>query len=673
MKSGLKTLLIYGTIVVIAIILISSILSGMTGNNDLKYDEIVGMIYNGEVKEFTITSSNKLIITTQDGVKYSRVLRSVDLFFKDIDEYLDIRLQTPEGERALVSYDIEDPQIDWLGSLILPGIMLVGFVVLTFVLMGRMNGGARMLDFGKAKTRALPVKNSVTFADVAGEDEEKEELKEVVDYLKNPAKYTRLGAKIPHGVLMIGPPGTGKTLLAKAVAGEAGVPFLSISGSDFMEMYVGVGASRVRDLFETARRTPACIIFIDEIDAIGRRRGTGVGGGHDEREQTLNQLLVEMDGFGRNDGTIVMAATNRPDILDPALTRPGRFDRQITVGYPDIQGRLDILKVHAVGKPFENSVDFQRIASMTVNFTGADLANLLNEAALLAARRGKSLIGPDDIDDAMIKVFVGTQKKNHKIKPEEQRKTAFHEAGHAVLSHVLPTQDPVKQISIIPSGMALGYTINPPEEDKYNVYRTELSERISMMLGGRAAEEIFLNDISGGASDDIKRATGIAKQMVTVYGMSDKLGAIRYGSQHSSDEVFLGRDFASAQDYSEATAALIDEEVKRIMDEAYTRAKELLNEYKDKVEFIVEYLLKHETIDGEEFRLIMDEDATMERLDEIAAEKKRKSDEANRYREAEMKAEAEREERELRRREEEYKKERENPRDQSPHFPWDEK
>ena len=673
MKSGLKTLLIYGTIVVIAIILISSILSGMTGNNDLKYDEIVGMIYNGEVKEFTITSSNKLIITTQDGVKYSRVLRSVDLFFKDIDEYLDIRLQTPEGERALVSYDIEDPQIDWLGSLILPGIMLVGFVVLTFVLMGRMNGGARMLDFGKAKTRALPVKNSVTFADVAGEDEEKEELKEVVDYLKNPAKYTRLGAKIPHGVLMIGPPGTGKTLLAKAVAGEAGVPFLSISGSDFMEMYVGVGASRVRDLFETARRTPACIIFIDEIDAIGRRRGTGVGGGHDEREQTLNQLLVEMDGFGRNDGTIVMAATNRPDILDPALTRPGRFDRQITVGYPDIQGRLDILKVHAVGKPFENSVDFHRIASMTVNFTGADLANLLNEAALLAARRGKSLIGPDDIDDAMIKVFVGTQKKNHKIKPEEQRKTAFHEAGHAVLSHVLPTQDPVKQISIIPSGMALGYTINPPEEDKYNVYRTELSERISMMLGGRAAEEIFLNDISGGASDDIKRATGIAKQMVTVYGMSDKLGAIRYGSQHSSDEVFLGRDFASAQDYSEATAALIDEEVKRIMDEAYTRAKELLNEYKDKVEFIVEYLLKHETIDGEEFRLIMDEDATMERLDEIAAEKKRKSDEANRYREAEMKAEAEREERELRRREEEYKKERENPRDQSPHFPWDEK
>lgn len=673
MKSGLKTLLIYGTIVVIAIILISSILSGMTGNNDLKYDEIVGMIYNGEVKEFTITSSNKLIITTQDGVKYSRVLRSVDLFFKDIDEYLDIRLQTPEGERALVSYDIEDPQIDWLGSLILPGIMLVGFVVLTFVLMGRMNGGARMLDFGKAKTRALPVKNSVTFADVAGEDEEKEELKEVVDYLKNPAKYTRLGAKIPHGVLMIGPPGTGKTLLAKAVAGEAGVPFLSISGSDFMEMYVGVGASRVRDLFETARRAPACIIFIDEIDAIGRRRGTGVGGGHDEREQTLNQLLVEMDGFGRNDGTIVMAATNRPDILDPALTRPGRFDRQITVGYPDIQGRLDILKVHAVGKPFENSVDFRRIASMTVNFTGADLANLLNEAALLAARRGKSLIGPDDIDDAMIKVFVGTQKKNHKIKPEEQRKTAFHEAGHAVLSHVLPTQDPVKQISIIPSGMALGYTINPPEEDKYNVYRTELSERISMMLGGRAAEEIFLNDISGGASDDIKRATGIAKQMVTVYGMSDKLGAIRYGSQHSSDEVFLGRDFASAQDYSEATAALIDEEVKRIMDEAYTRAKELLNEYKDKVEFIVEYLLKHETIDGEEFRLIMDEDATMERLDEIAAEKKRKSDEANRYREAEMKAEAEREERELRRREEEYKKERENPRDQSPHFPWDEK
>lgn len=487
---------------------------------------------------------------------------------------------------------------------------------------GKMNSFSRAhIMFGNERG------DKVFFSDVAGCEEEKQDLREIVDYLRDPSKYRKLGAKIPHGVLLVGPPGTGKTLLAKAVAGEAGVPFLSISASDFVEMYVGVGASRVRDLFETAKRAPASIIFIDEIDAVGRHRGAGLGGGHDEREQTLNQLLVEMDGFGSHDGVIVMAATNRPDILDPALLRPGRFDRQVTVGYPDINGREEILKVHARNKPFEQTVDFSRIAQTTVGFTGADLANLLNEAALLAARKNKSLIGEPDIEEALIKVTVGTQKKSRKIKESEKKNTAYHEAGHAVLAHLLPTQDPVREISIIPSGRALGYTLNPPVEDKYSEYKQQLIEEITMLLGGRAAEEIVFGDVSGGASNDIMRATQIAKKMVTVYGMSE-LGTIRFGSEHDSDEVFLGRDFNSSKDYSEETAALIDEQIKKIVDSAYADAKRILSENRSKLDFIVEFLLKYEVMDDRQFNAAMN-GASMEEVEQIGEERRRKSEEEN--------------------------------------------
>ena len=520
--------------------------------------------------------------------------------------------------------------------------------------MKKSGGMSGVSNFGKSRAKMFDSdKKRVLFSDVAGADEEKEELREIVEFLRDPAKYRKLGAKIPHGVLLQGPPGTGKTLLAKAVAGEAGVPFLSISGSDFVEMYVGVGASRVRDLFETAKKAPASIIFIDEIDAVGRHRGAGLGGGHDEREQTLNQLLVEMDGFGSHDGVIVIAATNRPDILDPALLRPGRFDRQITVGYPDIQGREDILKVHSRGKPFEESVDFKKIAQTTVGFTGADLANLLNEAALIAARKAKSLIGNSDIDDAMIKITVGTQKKKNKIKAEEKRKTAYHEAGHAILAHLLPTQDPVRQISVIPSGNALGYTLNPPTEDKYSVYKTELKERIMMLLGGRAAEEIVYGDVSGGASNDIMRATQTARKMVMELGMSDAVGNIRLGSDRDDGEVFLGRDFNSTRNYSEETASLIDSEIKKIIDSAYAAAKKLLSDNRAKLDFIADFLCKYEIMDDEEFNVAMQDGTTMEHLDEMVERKRQKSRAEN---EAQKRANEEalrREEEERRRRDEE--------------------
>ena len=516
-------------------------------------------------------------------------------------------------------------------------IMVVLFIVFMVITFRQANGG-KMSSFGKSKARhGENARERVTFADVAGADEEKAELEEVVEYLKNPSKFTGLGAKIPHGVLLVGPPGTGKTLLAKAVAGEAGVPFFSMSGSDFVEMYVGVGASRVRDLFSNARKSNAAIIFIDEIDAVGRQRGAGLGGGHDEREQTLNQLLVEMDGFDGHSGIIVMAATNRPDILDSALLRPGRFDRQITIGLPDIKGREEILKVHAKGKPFEETVDMHKVAQTTVGFTGADLANLLNEAALLAARRSKSLIGMDEIEDAWVKVCVGTQKKN-RMTEKEKRNTAIHEAGHAIIAHILPTQDNVRQISIIPSGRALGYTLTPPSEDKYSESKQEMKERIAMMLGGRVAEQIVFGDYTGGASNDIQRATEVARKMVTVYGMSDELGTIRYGSQQS--EVFLGRDFGSTPDYSDATAAKIDAEIKKIVDESYNLAKDILTENKDKLDFIADFLMKHEIMDDEQFACAMKENATMEEVEALVTEKKRRSEEENKRR-AE-KAEAER-------------------------------
>ena len=670
MKSTVKTIILYVLIIGVVIFLSAYLISGMRSAEAITYDEIIDMIYQDKVKEFTISSGNVLKITTTEGKSYSRTLRSLDIFLEDIDDYLQARLNTPADDRVLKSYDIADPQQpSWFLSFLPYLILMIVVIALWVFAMRRASGGEmKIQNFGKSRAKpVVDIKNAVHFSDVAGEDEEKEELMEVVEYLKNPQKFVKLGAKIPRGILLVGPPGTGKTLLAKAVAGEAGVPFLSISGSDFVEMYVGVGASRVRDLFETAKKATSSIIFIDEIDAVGRHRGAGLGGGHDEREQTLNQLLVEMDGFNTHDGVIVIAATNRPDILDPALLRPGRFDRQITVGYPDIKGREEILAVHSKGKPFEKDVDMRKIAQTTVGFTGADLANLLNESALLAARKGKSLIGMTDIEEAMIKITVGTQKKKNKIKEEDKRKTAYHEAGHAILAHILPTQDPVRQISIIPSGRALGYTLNPPVEDRYSVYKNQLKEEISMLLGGRAAEEIVYGDVSGGASNDIQRATDIARQMVTQLGMSDVLGTIHLGGEHSSDEVFLGRDFNTTQNYSDKTAAIIDEEIKKIIDESYSKALELLRENRAKLDFIAEFLVRNEIMDGDEFDMAMN-GASIEEIEEKAKERKKKSEEENALREAVLKEEREREEARRRQEEEEAKKREQNGYQR---FPWE--
>ena len=628
MKSTLKTVLLYAAVVLVIILAVSWMLSS-SAKAAPTYGDIIDLFNEGKVSEFNVNKNNVLTVKTTDGEKFEIIIRSVDRFRKAIDGYLEKQIAIPEQDRTLTKWNIEDNQPSiWLS--ILPyAVMVIIFVVFWIYMTAKINGAnGKMNSFSRAHiTFGNDRKDKVLFSDVAGCEEEKQDLREIVDYLRDPSKYRKLGAKIPHGVLLVGPPGTGKTLLAKAVAGEAGVPFLSISASDFVEMYVGVGASRVRDLFETAKRAPASIIFIDEIDAVGRHRGAGLGGGHDEREQTLNQLLVEMDGFDSHDGVIVMAATNRPDILDPALLRPGRFDRQVTVSYPDIKGREEILRVHARNKPFEQSVDFSRIAQTTVGFTGADLANLLNEAALLAARKNKSLIGEPDIEEALIKVTVGTQKKSRKIKESEKRNTAYHEAGHAVLAHLLPTQDPVREISIIPSGRALGYTLNPPVEDKYSEYKQQLIEEITMLLGGRAAEEIVFGDVSGGASNDIMRATQVARKMVTVYGMSE-LGTIRFGGEHSSDEVFLGRDFNSSKDYSEETAALIDEQIKKIVDGAYAEAKRILSENRSKLDFIVEFLLKYEVMDDKQFAAAMD-GASMEEVEKIGEERRKKSEEEN--------------------------------------------
>lgn len=657
MKINVKAIILYA-VLIFAIIFTVMWMSGGKEAENLTYSEILEKITSGEVSEFTLTNKNELRIKTESGT-YTKRLRDAGLFFEQIDPYLREQEALPEEERTLKKYEIQEPRDEGMSIFLsfLPTALIIIAMIVIFVLMSRsVSGGGKINSFGKAKAKyGVDEKSRVYFSDVAGADEEKEELREVVDYLRDPGKFMKLGAKIPHGVLLVGPPGTGKTLLAKAVAGEAGVPFFSISGSDFVEMYVGVGASRVRDLFDTARKAPAAIIFIDEIDAVGRRRGTGLGGGHDEKEQTLNQLLVEMDGFGGHSGVIVMAATNRPDILDPALLRPGRFDRQVTVGYPDIRGREEILKVHARNKPFENEVDLAKVAQLTVGFTGADLANLLNEAALLAARKSKALIGMNDISEAYLKITTGTQKKNLKMKPEEKRKTAYHEAGHAILAHILPTQDPVRQISIIPSGNALGYTLNVPEEDKFSVYKNELKEQITMLLGGRAAEELVFADISGGASNDILRATQTARKMVTKLGMSDVIGNVHFGSDNSSDEVFLGRDFSAERDYSDETAAIIDREVKRIIDEAYANAKRILSENRERLDFIADFLVKHETMDDVQFKAYMDENASEEEILKLTEEKQRRSEEENKKREA---AEAEarrRDEEERLRREEEAK------------------
>ena len=589
-----------------------------------------------------------LVLTDEKKTEIKARLLDYELFRDEI--FVSLILDNPDNT---VEYNFKEPtQIPWWVEFLPYVIIFVLFIGFWIFMMNQATGGGKMNSFGRARAKlSIGDKVKVRFSDVAGCDEEKQELAEVVDFLRDPERYRKLGAKIPKGALLVGPPGTGKTLLAKAVAGEAGVPFYSISGSDFVEMYVGVGASRVRDLFETARRNPAAIIFIDEIDAVGRHRGAGLGGGHDEREQTLNQLLVEMDGFDGRESVIVMAATNRPDILDPALLRPGRFDRQITVGYPDLRGREEILKVHAKGKPFEEGVDFSRIAQTTVGFTGADLANLLNESALIAARKRKLLIGMNDIEEASLKIVVGTPKKSYKIKEQEKLKTAYHEAGHAIIAHVLKTLDPVRLISIVPSGRALGYTLTPPKEDKYSEYKCALKDEIAMLLGGRAAESIVFDDVSGGASNDIQRATGIARKMVTRLGMSDELGPILYGSEHSGDEVFLGRDFSSDKNYSEQTAALIDAEIKKIISEAYDRARDILRENIEKMHFIAKFLVDHETMDDAQFTAVMEREVTVEELEAMTAERERKSREENERRREIEEAEArEREEAEARER-----------------------
>ncbi|MGM9679911.1 MAG: ATP-dependent zinc metalloprotease FtsH [Eubacteriales bacterium] len=655
-------------------IAVASFLLGGGNSDKIKYDDIVGYFHNigssdenaVAVKDFTLTSKNQLTLELTDGKKVETVLQDRTRFYEDCWDYIfdeNGNVRVDENGNALVEFDLEEPVTfpAWFSAL--PYIIiLVVFIVFWVYIMKQAGGGSgsRINSFGKsrAKVTVASDKNKVLFTDVAGADEEKQELQEIVEFLKDPTKFTKLGAKIPHGVLLVGPPGTGKTLLAKAVAGEAGVPFYSISGSDFVEMYVGVGASRVRDLFDVARKNPASIVFIDEIDAVGRHRGAGLGGGHDEREQTLNQLLVEMDGFSGNEGVIVIAATNRPDILDPALLRPGRFDRQITVNYPDIRGREEILKVHAKNKPFEESVDLSVVARSTPGFTGADLANLLNEAALLAARRGKALIGMNDIEDATMKIILGTQKKSMRRKPDEMYKTAIHEAGHAVVCHLLPTQDPVHLITIIPSGRALGVTVHIPEDDQYSVYKIQLKEQIAVCMGGRVAEAISFDDISGGASGDIQQASEIARKMVTQYGMSDRLGPVAFGSGHT--EVFLGRELGDECNYSEETARIIDEEVRNIINEAYALAESILRANLDKLKFVADFLMKNETMDEIQFKALMDNDPqpTMEELEAMMDERRRKSQAENEAQEARLKEKAAEEER-LRKEKEREEAERE--------------
>ena len=631
MKNSFKVIIFY--IVLIFLILWATTALLNSQSDKVNFSTIVKYFNDQQVETFYIDDDNTLYLTLKasegeadKSVKYD--LRSVELF----EAYLGDTVRQQYADGIITDYDYVAPAtIPFWVSFLPYIIMIVIFIVLWVSFMNQTGGkGGKINSFGRAKTKlGSDEKNKVLFTDVAGADEEKEELSEIVEFLKNPQKFTELGARIPKGVLLVGPPGTGKTLLAKAVAGEAGVPFYSISGSDFVEMYVGVGASRVRDLFETARKTSPSIVFIDEIDAVGRHRGAGLGGGHDEREQTLNQLLVEMDGFGANDGVIVIAATNRPDILDPALLRPGRFDRQVTVNYPDINGREAILKVHAKNKPFEKTVDMLTIAKTTVGFTGADLANLLNEAALLSARKGKRLIGMKEIEEASIKIIVGTSKKSLKRNELETKMTAYHEAGHAIAHFALPTLDPVQQISIIPTARTGGYTLSVPQEDHYFTSRRHMQEEIVSLLGGRVAEYIIFEDFTTGASNDIQRATQLARNMVTRYGMSEKLGSIVYGSEHSNDEVFLGRDFSNSRNFSEKIAAEIDDEIRSIVDSSYAQCTEIINKYMDKLHLIAEYLIKNEIMDAEQFKLAMETEATIEALEQLRDEKHQRSNDEN--------------------------------------------
>ena len=611
MNKNLKNVLLFIGIPIAFIIAVLSVSYLSKNTVETKYYEIVELVTENKISEFSLNlHSGQLIYTKRDdGKSYRYTVADPSIFYNDVNDFVLKNNTENIGTEKIIKYDYKSGgETAWIMNL-LPTLITLGVMVVFWVfIMKRMNasmGTDKTMGFGKAKVRKDDGRRKTTFADVAGADEEKEEMAEIVDFLKDPKKYNELGAKIPKGVLLVGPPGTGKTLLARAVAGEAGVPFFSISGSDFVEMFVGVGASRVRDLFGEAKREAPAIIFIDEIDAVGRQRGAGLGGGHDEREQTLNQLLVEMDGFGANEGVIVMAATNRPDILDKALLRPGRFDRQITVNYPDVKGREEILKVHSRGKPLGPDVNLATIAKSTSGFTGADLANLLNEAALLAVRHGKKAITQQEIEDATIKVVMGAEKKSHIVSDRDKKVTAYHEAGHAIVSYFLPTQDPVHQISIIQRGMAAGYTMYLPVDEKGHTSKNQLSEQICSLLGGRAAEQLTQDDVCTGASNDIERATSLARQMITKFGMSDRLGLVTYG--HDNNEVFLGRDFSSTPNYSEKTAAAIDEEIEAVVMKQYARALELLNNAMPKLHAVAKVLFEKEKISGDEFRAIMEQ------------------------------------------------------------------
>ncbi len=607
-KKVLKNLAIYLGIPIVLFFIIFFMFSNTAQTEQPKYSDILNYFENKEVEEYKLDlGTGEMLITLKDeevGIRYT--VPNIALFYDDVAD--DISAYNEDNpDNKMVQDVIRPAEANWFISLLPTLIILGGLIVLWVFMFKRMSGGGAggQMNFGKAKIKQIEdEKRRTTFADVAGADEEKEELREIVEFLKSPKKFNILGARIPKGVLLVGPPGTGKTLLARAVAGEAGVPFFSISGSDFVEMFVGVGASRVRDLFDKAKKNHPCIIFIDEIDAVGRQRGAGLGGGHDEREQTLNQLLVEMDGFGANEGVIMIAATNRPDILDPALMRPGRFDRQVTVGYPDIKGREEILRVHSRGKPLAPDVVLSTIAKSTAGFTGADLENLLNEAALLAARKDRKAITMAEIEDATIKVVVGAEKKSRVMTQKEKKLTAYHEAGHAITSYYCPTQDPVHQISIIPTGMAGGYTMHLPTEDKSYRSRDAMKEELIVLLGGRVAEALVLGDISTGASNDIERATNIARSMVTKFGMSEKLGPILYGQESSNP--FLGKEMGHVSNYSEETAGEIDSEIKTVIMVAYEKAKDILNTHMELLHNLANALFEKEKIDATQFIDVME-------------------------------------------------------------------
>ncbi|PWM49164.1 MAG: cell division protein FtsH [Clostridia bacterium] len=651
----LRTPLIYLAIVVLMIVLLTQLQNGGTDDKKIEYADFLAMAKEGTVE--AVEYCNGEIVGIKKGSAYK------DLFPKKYDficnvsnenafrsdmaaivadaKGIDADKVTPEDYPFTYTYN--PPPEPSILEYILPYLIMLVIIVVFYVVVFRAQGGGnKMMSFGKAHARTqMDPNNRVTFDDVAGADEEKEELKEVVEFMRAPKRFTEMGARIPKGVLLVGPPGTGKTLLAKAVAGEAKVPFFSISGSDFVEMFVGVGASRVRDLFTTAKKCAPAVVFIDEIDAVGRQRGAGLGGGHDEREQTLNQLLVEMDGFAVNEGIIVIAATNRPDILDPALLRPGRFDRQITVNYPDVKGREAILKVHAKGKPLAKEVSLEVLAKRTPGFTGADLENVLNEAAILAARFKKKEIGMTELEEAITRTVVGPEKRSHVITPEDKRITAYHEAGHAVVARVLPNCDPVHEISVIPRGRAAGYTMTMPEDDRDHMSRGKILDEIAMALGGRVAESIFLDDICTGAYSDLQKATELARRMVVEFGMSDEIGPVFLGGQ---TEVFIAKDWGHQRNFSEEVAARVDKEIRRILEEQYDRAKTVLTEHRDAMERIVKALIEYEHIDGDDFeKLFKGEDVELETFSDRRARIEKADEEvlAKEKAEAEAKAAAE--------------------------------